>query len=131
MSYSMRYILGLAAGALILVTASAQPASAQQATPFRPKVPSGTFRPKPLPVIQPVYPHDKGMRPIGGDWWRTYPWSPYNAWKNPYWYPPYNTNYPYPPDQAYPYNPYPDNPYPAPQPLPPPLPWGGIGSSYK
>jgi uncharacterized protein (TIGR03000 family) len=36
----------------------------------------------------------------GWDWWRIYPWSPYNAWRNPYWYPPYNYNYPYPPYQA-------------------------------
>lgn len=32
--------------------------------------------------------------PPGWDWWRIYPWSPYNAWRNPYWYPPYNWYYP-------------------------------------
>jgi uncharacterized protein (TIGR03000 family) len=40
------------------------------------------------------------MRP-GQDWWKIYPWSPYNAWRNPYWYPPYNPNYPFPPNEAY------------------------------
>jgi uncharacterized protein (TIGR03000 family) len=40
------------------------------------------------------------MRP-GQDWWRIYPWSAYNAWRNIYWYPPYNTNYPFPPAAAY------------------------------
>jgi hypothetical protein len=79
-----------------------------------------------------VFPPANGGRPIGGDWWRTYPWSPYNAWRNPYWYPPYNDNYPYPPDQAYPYTPYPvPRPYPVPQPYPAPLPWGGIGSGSR
>ena len=133
MSRCMCNILGLAVGSLILVAASAQPAhAAQPGAPFRPGVPSAQVRPNPLPLTRPtVAPQYHGTPPIGGDWWRIYPWSPYNAWKNPYWYPPYNTNYPYPPDQAYPYNPYPYNPYPAPQPLPPPLPWGGIGSSYK
>jgi hypothetical protein len=53
-----------------------------------------------------AHPNPNG-RPIGWDWWKTYPWSPYNAWKNPYWYPPYNPNYPFPPDQAYPNRLYP------------------------
>ena len=72
----------------------------------------------------------------GWDWWRTYPWSPYNAWKNPYWYPPYNGNYPYPPDTAYPYNPYPVSPpVPLPPvplpPAPPPVPGGVIGPGHR
>ena len=33
----------------------------------------------------------------GWDWWRTYPYSSYNAWRNPYWY------YPYTPYVVYPY----------------------------
>jgi len=65
-----------------------------------------------------------GKQPIGSDWWRTYPWSPYNAWQNRYWYPPYNKNYPFAPDEAYPYRPY---PAPRPYPYPAPSPWG-IGS---
>jgi uncharacterized protein (TIGR03000 family) len=43
----------------------------------------------------------------GWDWWRTYPWSPYNYGRNPYnpaWYP-------YPPTYTYPvYPPYPPPP---------------------
>ena len=155
MSHSMRNILGLAAGGLILVAASAQPAgaappraprpaqpsprptvparpapAAQYGAPVRPGVPSVQVRPKPLPLTRPtIYPKGNRTRPIGWDWWRTYPWSPYNAWQNPYWYPPYNKNYPYPPDQAYPYYPVP-RPYPVPQPTPIPSPWG-IGSGVR
>jgi hypothetical protein len=66
-----------------------------------------------------VSPSINGSRPIGSDWWRTYPWSPYNAWKNPYWYPPYNTSYPFAPYQAYPYRPYYPGAYPVPY-----YPWG-------
>jgi hypothetical protein len=117
MLHATRSILGLAAGALLLVTASAQPAAA--AGPYRPGVPPGYMPAKPLPVRPPaVYPPNHGVRPPGWDWWKTYPWSPYNAWKNPYWYPPYNNYYPYPPYPAYPY-------YPV------PLPWGGIGSGNQ
>src|SRR6516164_3893365 len=67
----------------------------------------------------------------GWDWWRIYPWSPYNAWRNPYWYPPYNRDYPYPPDAAYPVYPYPVPP-PAPL-LPdrPALPDLPIGAGYR
>ena len=131
MTHCTRYILGLAAGGLVLVAASTQPASAApQGAPFRPGVPPAPVRPNPLPQNRPtVYPPFNGTRPIGEDWWRTYPWSPYNAWKNPYWYPPYNNNYPYPPDEAYPPNPY---PVPRPYPMPPtPSPWGGFGSGPR
>jgi hypothetical protein len=128
MTHYMRYLLGLAGAGLILVAASTQPASAAQpGAPFRPGVPSAPVRPNPLPLDRPtVSPPSIGTRPLGEDWWRTYPWSPYNAWKNPYWYPPYNNNYPYPPDQAYPNNPY---PVPRPYPVLPPAPssWGGFG----
>jgi hypothetical protein len=146
MSHGMRNILGLAAGCLILVAASAQPASAAQyGAPYRPGASSARVRPNPPPLTRPtVYPpyHGtrptyNGTRPIGSDWWRIYPWSPYNAWKNPYWYLPYNNNYPFPPDGAYPYDPYlVPRPYPvlppipAPPPVPAPSPWGGIGSNY-
>jgi len=124
----MRYILGLAAGCLILAAASAQPVSAAPPAAFqRPNVRPAYVQPNLYPVSRPsVNPQYNGTRPIGGDWWRTYPWSPYNAYQNPYWYPPYNNNYPYPPNQAYPYN-----PYPVPQPWPAPTPWGGIGSSGR
>jgi hypothetical protein len=93
----------------------------------RPGVPSVQVRPKPLPLTRPTtYPKGNRTRPIGWDWWRIYPWSPYNAWTNPYWYPPYNNNYPFPPDEAYPYY-----PYVVPQPYPVLLPWGGIGSDGR
>src|SRR5262249_45885030 len=104
MSHCMRSILGLAAGGLILITASAQPArAAQPGAPVRPGVPSAQVRPNPLPAVYPSY---NPTRPIGGDWWRIYPWSPYNAWKNPYWYPPYNNPYAYNPYAMYAANPY-------------------------
>ena len=134
MSHYMRNILGLAAGGLILVAASAQPArAAQPGAPFRPGVPSAQVRPNPLPQTRPtVAPQYRGTPPIGGDWWRIYPWSPYNAWKNPYWYPPYNKNYPFPPDGAYPQPPYlAPRPSRVPQPVPVPLPGGGIGSNRR
>src|SRR5262249_9529323 len=127
MSHCLRNILGLAAVSLILVAASAQPAHAQHRAPVPPALPLAQLRPNPLPLPRPtVYPPSNGTRPIGGDWWRIYPWSPYNAWQNPYWYPPYNPNYPFPPDGAYPYN-----PYPVPQPYPVPFPWGGVGSAGR
>lgn len=65
--------------------------------------------------------------PIGRDWQRTYPWSPYNAWSNPYWYPPYSRSYPYPPYQVYPYTVSPVYPYPLPQPYPVLYPGVGVG----
>jgi hypothetical protein len=47
----------------------------------------------------------------GWDWWRTYPWSPYNYGRNPYnpirIYP--YPGYPYNPVWVYPYSGYPDN----------------------
>ena len=46
---------------------------------------------RPLPTrppnYQPIFPPN---RMPGWDWWRTYPWSPYNYGRNPYnpaWYP--------------------------------------------
>jgi hypothetical protein len=117
MTYLVRHLSGLAACCLIVLATSAQTASAgPQVKPYRPNVPSVPAPTNPLPSSRPpVNPQSPGTRPIGGDWWRIYPWSPYNAWKNPYWYPPYNKNYPYPPDQAYPFNPsgiYPYGPTP-------------------
>jgi hypothetical protein len=128
MTHRMPWILGLAAAGLLVVAASAQPAAAAPpAGVFRPNVPP-TFAPNRLPGNPwPAHPHNNGVGPIGRDWWKIYPWSPYNAWKNPYWYPPHNPNYPYPPVEAYPSYP-PPRPFPAPQPYPAP-PWGGIGSS--
>jgi hypothetical protein len=95
-------------------------------TPLTPAMVNPVYNPgrvAPLTPLTPsvVNPGYNPSQPIGSDWWKIYPWSPYNAYRNPYWYPPYNTNYPYPPNQAYPY-PY---PYPMPQPYPAPSPWGG------
>ena len=52
-------------------------------------------------------------RMFGWDWWRTYPWSPYNYGRNPY--NPAVVPYPYVVPYRYPvYNPYPIyNPYPV------------------
>ena len=101
--------------AILLVAAAFaslfQVGSAQAAPPARPI----GFRPQ----VQ--------MRP-GQDWWRIYPWSAYNAWRNIYWYPPYNRSYPYPPYQVYPYPLPPVYPYPLPQPYPVPLPYPGVGT---
>src|SRR5262249_28710098 len=126
MTHRMRYGLALAAGCLTVVAVSAQPVcAAPPAGLHRPNVPPVYVPRNPLPVRPPAgNPYYNGTRPIGGDWWRTYPWSPYNAWRNPYWYPPYNNNYPYPPNEAYAY-------YPVPQPCPVPWPWGGIGPGNR
>jgi hypothetical protein len=139
MQLFIRPILGLAAGGLVMVMA-AQPA--QAAPPARPNVAPAVVRPATIvpatvrPAAQPyVYPQyngsslfNGGSRPIGWDWWRTYPYSNYNAWRNSYWYLPYNANYLYSPSQAYPYyNPALLPPVPE---LPPiPQPWGI--SSYR
>lgn len=99
--YFKNYLLGIAAGSMLLIGGLAP---AEAAGPVR----TGA-------VVQParsvpVYGHSAigtqridQRHPPGWDWQRTYPWSPYNAWRNPYWYPPYNGYYPYPPAQAYPY----------------------------
>ena len=52
-------------------------------------------------------------RMFGWDWWRTYPWSPYNYGRNPY--NPAVVPYPYVVPYRYPvYNPYPTyRPYPV------------------
>ena len=121
------YLLATALGGMMLMGTAVQPATAAPQTRANlPKVVIPGSNPATLPSSTSKYfPQPPNTRPIGGDWWRTYPWSPYKAWKNPYWYPPYNPNYPYPPDQAYPY-PY---PYPPVPPVPPLPPWGsGIGS---
>ena len=121
MTSTTPHILGWAAGGLLLIAASATPASAAgPVTPQRTQVapaygPGNTFPGRRLPI----YPPNQGTRMPGSDWWRTYPWSPYNAWKNPYWYPPYNRYYPYPPDVAYPVYPYPVPPSALPLPYPP------------
>lgn len=57
----------------------------------------------------------------GWDWWRTYPWSPYNYGRNPYnpaWNP-YPYAYPYPYPASYPYSVYTSPPA------------GGYSSSYQ
>jgi hypothetical protein len=118
MNHCMRHILGLAGGCLILVTAPVQSARADQPiTLRRPNTPPAYGPNKMLPMHPlPVHPRHPGNQPIGGDWWRINSRSPYNPWRNPYWYPPHSHYYPYPPIQMYPY-------YPVPQPYP----WGGIG----
>ena len=135
---STRHVLGLAAGGLLLIAASAQLASAAPpVAPNRTRVQPAYGPANTLPQRRPAPdPSNRGDRMPGWDWWRTYPWSPYNAWKNPYWYPPYNGNYPYPPDAAYPYNPYPVSPpVPLPpvplSPAPPPVPGGVLGSGHR
>ena len=128
-----RHVLVWAAGGLLLIAASAQLASAAPpVAPNRTWVQPAYGPANTLPQRRPAPdPSNRGGRMPGWDWWRTYPWSPYNAWKNPYWYPPYNHNYPYPPDAAYPVFPYPV-PSPAP-PLPdlPALPDLPIGACYR
>jgi hypothetical protein len=112
MIVSTSHVLGWAAGGLLLIAASAQPASAAwPVAPGRPSVTPAYPPPNTLPGRRPpIYPPNNETRMPGWDWWRTYPWSPYNAWQNPYWYPPYNRNYPYPPDAAYPVYPSPVRP---------------------
>ena len=56
--------------------------------PVRPIVPWQPVRP-----VQPVVPSHMP----GWDWWRTYPWSPYNYGRNPYNPIIYPYPYPYPP----------------------------------
>jgi hypothetical protein len=127
MLHGTRYLLGLAAGGLVLITATAQPATAAPpAARYQPYVRPAYAPTKALPVNQRSYWRYNGVRP-GSDWWRIYPWSPYNAWRNPYWYPPYNKFYPYPPYQAYPYY----SSYPVIPPIPPLPPVDGIGSPNR
>jgi hypothetical protein len=133
MIYGTRHVLGWAAGGLLLIAASAPPASAAGPfTPIQPKVLPAYGPANILPQRRPpIDPPNHQTRLPGSDWWRIYPWSPYNAWKNPYWYPPYNTNYPYPPDAAYPVYPYPV-PSPAPLlPARPALPDLPLGAGYR
>jgi hypothetical protein len=121
----MNQLLGLAAGGLVIVTALAQPAQAAQ--PVVPNRPNIVPAARPVPVSQPkVNFQYNSSRPIGWDWWRTYPYSPYNTWRNPYWYSTYNVYYPYAPVQTYPYYIY----VPVPQPTPVPQPYD-VGSSYR
>jgi hypothetical protein len=128
MTFTTHNVLGWTGGALLLIAASAQPAAAAwPVTPNRPTVPPAYRPANPFPQRPPTVDltiHRNRMP--GSDWWRIYPWSPYNAWNNRYWYPPYNPNYPYPPDEAYPYY-----PYPVPPPTPLPFPGGGIGSAHR
>jgi hypothetical protein len=72
----MRHILGWAAGGLLLIAASARPASAAgPVVPYRPAVPPAYVPAKTLPVPRPaVDPLINRTRPPGWDWWRTYPW---------------------------------------------------------
>jgi hypothetical protein len=126
MFHTARHWLGLGAGCLLVtaVLASTVQAAPQQNSPVRKY---GISNGSTSSTTQPGR-WDSSARvipPIGSDWRRTYPWSPYNAWSNPYWYPPYNRSYPYPPYQVYPYPIPPIYPYPLPQPYPVPVPYPG------
>jgi uncharacterized protein (TIGR03000 family) len=91
-------LLALLAGLLLAPTA---PAAAQSFAPMRSVTPAN--RP-----WRPVNPN----RMPGWDWWRTYPWSPYNQGRNPYnpyVVDPYAQPYPYYPGGGAPgYGPYDD-----------------------
>jgi hypothetical protein len=133
MRFFMNQLLGLVAGGLVMVTGFAQ--AAQPVVPVRPAIvpnqPKINFQPMNQPKInfQPVnqpkvnVQYNVGSRPIGWDWWRTYPYSQYNLWRNSYWD---ATYYPYAPVQMYPYYIVPS----VPQPIPIPEPFD-IGSSYR
>ena len=82
-----RLSLWIAALAGASVLTLARPAAA---APFRPILPLRSAG-----YSRPVYPPN---RMPGWDWWRTYPWSPYNYGRNPY--NPIILPYPYP---YYPY----------------------------
>lgn len=96
----------------VLTLGNAGPAQAQRGTMSRPVMSRPTMsQPMMSRPTMGTYYHPQvnyGFHPNnaaahhmpGWDWWRTYPWSPYNAWRNPYWYPPYNNNYPYAPYEA-------------------------------
>jgi uncharacterized protein (TIGR03000 family) len=89
--------IAVAGGVLALILGYVEPVHAQRmgrAYMSRPVM--GSYRPY-YPSYHYAY---SGGRMPGWDWWRTYPWSAYNAWRNPYWFPPYNTNYPYAPYEA-------------------------------
>jgi hypothetical protein len=108
MTHSKHLVLGRAVVGFVLIAAIAQPVwAAPQAKSKGPDVPSSLGTAKTLSVNGPVNPHKNRPFPISGNWWMTYPWSSYNAWNNPYWYPPYHSYYPYRPYPAYPYYPYP------------------------
>jgi hypothetical protein len=86
---------------------------------WAPQPPASTFRPVMPNRPARVQPWDRPAVRPGSDWWRTYPWSPYNI---------YNPANPYSPY----YNPYwrYDNPYRVaplvpPSPVPVPEPWIG------
>lgn len=88
----LRSCLWIATLACALMLIAVQPADA---APFRPFVRSYGSR---------YFPN----RMPGWDWWRIYPWSPYNYGRNPY-NPiilPYQYAYPYPYSYSYPYSPY-------------------------
>jgi uncharacterized protein (TIGR03000 family) len=81
------------------------------------------FRGRMVRPVRPVFPPN---RMPGWDWWRIYPWSPYNYGRNPYnpaWYP-YPYTYPYPVYTPYSYSAYvpPDVSNPVTYPMTPPTP---------
>ena len=78
---STRHVLVWAAGGLLLIAASAQTASAAPPiAPNRTRVPPAYGPANTLPERRPApEPSNRRGRMPGWDWWRTYPWSPYNA----------------------------------------------------
>jgi hypothetical protein len=61
-----------------LVLALPHPATAGGYRPIRPVQPIVPWQP--IRPVQPVVPNHMP----GWDWWRIYPWSPYNYGRNPY-----------------------------------------------
>jgi hypothetical protein len=130
MLHTTRHWLGLAAGGLLftaLMVSSVQAEPQQNSEPGNPGTSNGASRTS--AQQKRTEPGWRNLPPLSRDSWRSQLWSPYNAWSNPYWYPPYNRNYPLPPYQAYPYIPGPVYPYPVPVPTPYPLPYPGIGAA--
>jgi hypothetical protein len=109
MSHFIRPMLALAAGTALFVAGSGVSPADPYVGSARGNVSSNRGW-TPGPGRTWVNPSIGATRPIGSDWWRTYPYSSYNSWRNPYWYQPYNGYYPVAPVQVLPY-------YPAPFPV--------------
>ncbi len=98
------FAVGLLALGAVLVPGLDQLTAASPGRQDRPR-PVGE---RPFMPVQPVGPRSgPGILP-GSDWWRIYPWSPYNYGRNPYnpaYYPPDYPPYPYYSPYASPYYP--------------------------
>src|SRR5438093_452151 len=85
----------VAAGLLALAAVLA-PGRLEAASPARQVVRPRPIGERPLMPIQPVGPRSNPGIVPGSDWWRIYPWSPYNYGRNPYnpaYYSPYTSPY--------------------------------------